>query len=242
MRQIFLDTETTGLEANSGDRVIELGCVEMVNRELTGNNLHLYFNPGRDSNPDALAVHGLTTEFLSQYPPFEEQVGQIANYLEGAELCIHNAPFDMGFLDMEFGLTGRAPLSDSVTVKDTLTLAKQKYPGKRNNLDALCDRLGISNEHRTLHGALLDAELLAQVYLAMTRGQFGLLDAESSQGGSAQTAFVGSQINAADLPVIRANADELAAHSAYLEGLDAESDGQCLWNKLLAEEPAAQQQ
>ncbi|HDR9340773.1 TPA: DNA polymerase III subunit epsilon, partial [Burkholderia multivorans] len=176
MRQIILDTETTGLNARTGDRIIEIGCVELLNRRLTGNNLHFYVNPERDSDPGALAVHGLTTEFLSDKPKFAEIAHQILDFVKGAELIIHNAPFDLGFLDAEFALLGLPPFSEHCAgVIDTLVQAKQMFPGKRNSLDALCDRFGISNAHRTLHGALLDSELLAEVYLAMTRGQDSLV-------------------------------------------------------------------
>ena len=163
-RQIVLDTETTGLSAEGGDRIIELGCVELVGRKLTGNNLHFYFNPGRDSHEDALKVHGISNEFLRDKPKFAELADEILRYLEGAELIIHNAAFDVGFLNKELELLGKPPLRSFVAeVTDTLAMAKQLYPGKRNSLDALCDRLGVDNSSRTLHGALLDAELLADV-------------------------------------------------------------------------------
>src|SRR6201996_8278980 len=176
MRQLILDTETTGLNARTGDRILELGCVELVNRRLTGNNLHFYINPERESDPGALAVHGLTPEFLSDKPKFAEIADQFRDFVQGAELIIHNAPFDIGFLDAEFALLGLPPVSKQCgEVIDTLVRAKSMFPGKRNSLDALCDRFGISNAHRTLHGALLDSELLAEVYLAMTRGQESLV-------------------------------------------------------------------
>jgi DNA polymerase-3 subunit epsilon len=190
MRQLILDTETTGLNARTGDRILELGCVELVNRRLTGNNLHFYINPERDSDPGALAVHGLTTEFLSDKPKFGEIADQFRDFIQGADLIIHNAPFDIGFLDAEFALLGLPPLSTHCgEIIDTLARAKQMFPGKRNSLDALCDRFGISNAHRTLHGALLDSELLAEVYLAMTRGQESLVIdmlGESHAGGDAR--------------------------------------------------------
>jgi DNA polymerase-3 subunit epsilon len=160
MRQLILDTETTGLNARTGDRVIEIGCVELVNRRLTGSNLHFYINPERDSDPGALAVHGLTTEFLSDKPKFAEIANELRDFVQGADLIIHNAPFDIGFLDAEFALLGLPPFSSHCgEVIDTLVRAKAMFPGKRNSLDALCDRFGISNAHRTLHGALLDSEL-----------------------------------------------------------------------------------
>ncbi|HEX7647046.1 MAG TPA: DNA polymerase III subunit epsilon, partial [Noviherbaspirillum sp.] len=175
MRQIVLDTETTGLNARSGDRIIEVGCVEIVNRRLTGNNFHSYINPERDSEEGALAVHGLTTEFLSDKPKFAEVADELRDYIRDAEIIIHNAPFDIGFLDAEFERLGVPRFIEHVAkVTDTLVQAKEMHPGKRNSLDALCERYGISNAHRALHGALLDAELLAEVYLAMTRGQNSL--------------------------------------------------------------------
>ena len=210
-RQIILDTETTGLSAAEGDRLIELGCVELVNRKLTGNNLHLYFNAGRDSHPDALRIHGITTEFLKDKPRFEEQVEEIWSYLQGAELIIHNAPFDLGFLNNELKLAKRPPIKQCVTgVIDTLVMAKELYPGKRNSLDALCDRLGVDNSGRTLHGALLDAELLADVYINLTRGQEALLmvDEPGDSPGSSGIAMTSVDLRQFKLPVLRANADE----------------------------------
>ncbi|ABO54247.1 MULTISPECIES: DNA polymerase III subunit epsilon [Burkholderia] len=232
MRQIILDTETTGLNPRSGDRLIEIGCVELLNRRLTGNNLHIYVNPERDSDPGALAVHGLTTEFLSDKPKFAEVADQIRDFVKGAELIIHNAPFDLGFLDAEFARLGLPPFIEHCDgVIDTLAEAKQMFPGKRNSLDALCDRFGISNAHRTLHGALLDSELLAEVYLAMTRGQDSLvidmLDDAGADGGTAN----GQRISLAslDLPVVAASDDELAAHQAQLDELDKSVKGTCVW-------------
>ena len=176
MRQIVLDTETTGLSAEAGDRIIELGCVELFARKLTGNNLHFYFNPGRDSHEDALRVHGISNEFLRDKPKFAELADEILAYLDGAEIIIHNAPFDVGFLNKELELLGKPPLKTFVSgVIDSLAMAKEMFPGKRNSLDALCDRLEVDNSGRTLHGALLDAELLADVYINMTRGQEALI-------------------------------------------------------------------
>ena len=172
MRQIFLDTETTGLSADNGDRVIEIGCVELVNRKLTGNNRHFYLNPGRDSHEEALKVHGITSEFLKDKPKFEAVASDLLDYLKDAELVIHNAPFDLGFLNMELALIGQPTLKTIVAnVIDTLVMAKEMFPGKRNSLDALCDRLEVDNSGRALHGALLDAELLADVFINLTRGQ-----------------------------------------------------------------------
>ena len=236
MRQIVLDTETTGMEANNGDRVIEIGCIELVNREPTGNNLHIYFNPQRDSDPGALAVHGLTTEFLSQFNTFDKHAQEVADYLTGAELLIHNAPFDVGFLNAEFARCKLAPIEDiALKITDTLVLARSKYPGQRNSLDALCDRLRISNEHRVLHGALLDAELLADVWLAMTREQFGLLDAiheEEQDSAVERNEASAGLINALNLTIIKADADEIAEHEAYVEVLDKAVGGQSLWHRF----------
>ncbi|MGS0893305.1 DNA polymerase III subunit epsilon [Burkholderia stagnalis] len=233
MRQIILDTETTGLNPRTGDRLIEIGCVELLNRRLTGNNLHLYVNPERDSDPGALAVHGLTTEFLSDKPKFAEVVDQIRDFVKDAELIIHNAPFDLGFLDAEFARLDLPPFTQHCGgVIDTLVQAKQMFPGKRNSLDALCDRFGISNAHRTLHGALLDSELLAEVYLAMTRGQDSLvidmLDDEVAHGGGN-----GQRVSllALDLTVLAAGDDELAAHRAQLDALDKSVKGTCVWRQ-----------
>ena len=229
-RQIILDTETTGLSADNGDRLIELGCVEMVNRKLTGNNLHLYFNAGRDSHPDALRVHGITTEFLKDKPRFEHKVEEIWEYLQGAELIIHNAPFDLGFLNKELELANRPPIRQCVSgVIDTLVMAKEMFPGKRNSLDSLCDRLEVDNSGRTLHGALLDAELLADVYINLTRGQEALLMAEEpvqSEGG-----LVVAQVDLASfkLRVVNANDQELAAHEDVMVQMDKSSGGKTIW-------------
>lgn len=230
MRQIVLDTETTGLNPRSGDRIIEIGCVEMVNRRLTGSNLHVYINPERDSEEGALAVHGLTTEFLSDKPKFAEISAELLDYISGAEIIIHNAPFDVGFLDVEFGRLGLPPFQKHVAgVIDTLVHAKSMYPGKRNSLDALCDRYGISNSHRVLHGALLDAELLAEVYLAMTRGQNSLtIDLHvEEQAGQGEAGSI--DLALADVLVLRADADEAEAHEIVLNSLDKEVRGTCVW-------------
>jgi len=231
MRQLILDTETTGLNARTGDRIIEIGCVELVNRRLTGNNLHLYVNPERDSDPGALAVHGLTTEFLSDKPKFAEIAAQLRDFIAGAELIIHNAPFDVGFLDMEFAQLGLPKVSETCGgVIDSLAQAKQMFPGKRNSLDALCDRFGISNAHRTLHGALLDSELLAEVYLAMTRGQESLvIDMLGDQQASGSVSTSRIAFDDLDLPVLAASAEELAAHDAVLTGLDKAVKGTSVW-------------
>lgn len=238
MRQIVLDTETTGIEISEGNRLIELGCVEMINREFTGNNLHIYFNPGRDSEEGALRVHGLTTEFLSQFNRFEDEVDRIVEYLTGAELIIHNAKFDIGFLNHELSLLKRPPLESFIGgVIDTLDLAKQMFPGKKNNLDALCARFEISNKHRVLHGALLDSELLADVYIAMTRGQFGLgLEVEEEEVATQVEVKKLDASVLASLPVIRATAEELAAHDTYVQVLEKASGGVTYWTPAQVED------
>ncbi|CAM4261645.1 DNA polymerase III subunit epsilon [Comamonas aquatilis] len=236
-RQIILDTETTGLSAVDGDRLIELGCVEMVNRKLTGNNLHLYFNAGRDSHPDALRVHGITTEFLADKPRFETKIDEIWEYLQGAELIIHNAPFDLGFLNNELKLAKRPPLTQCISgVIDTLVMAKEMYPGKRNSLDSLCDRLGVDNSGRTLHGALLDAELLADVYINLTRGQDALIVAEEPSEAEAAGAITIPSVDLSTfkLQVVRANEQELQAHADVLTQLDKSSGGKTVWRQLEA--------
>ena len=228
-RQIVLDTETTGLSADSGDRIIEIGCVELLNRRLTGNNLHFYLNPERDSHEDALKVHGISNEFLRDKPRFAEVADEILRYLEGAEIIIHNAAFDIGFLDKELERLGKPVFTSFVSeVTDTLAMAKQLYPGKRNSLDALCDRLGVDNSGRTLHGALLDAELLADVYINLTRGQEALL---IDLGDVGEQGAEGERIDLSvfDLPVLTANAQELAAHADVLAQIDKASGGKLVW-------------
>lgn len=230
MRHIILDTETTGLNANSGDRVIEIGCVEMVNRRLTGRTFHCYINPQREIDAGAIAVHGITNEFLADKPVFADIVNELRDFTEGATLIIHNASFDLGFLDAEFRLLGLTPFREQIGgVIDTLREARQMFPGKRNSLDALCDRLGVSNAHRTLHGALLDAELLAEVYLAMTRGQNSLVIelSEGTENSQSNTAKV--DLSGLALPVIAANAEEMAAHEALLNDLDKAGKKPCVW-------------
>lgn len=228
MRQIVLDTETTGLNPRTGDRVIEVGCVEIFNRKLTGNNFHRYINPERESDEAALAVHGLTTEFLSDKPKFHEIAEELREFVQGAEVIIHNAPFDLGFLNHEFTRIGLPPFVEHCSgVIDTLVHAKELHPGKRNSLDALCDRYEISNAHRKLHGALLDSELLADVYLAMTRGQNSLtmdVEVESANAGDALEV-----VPLGEIIVVAASADELAAHDDVLVGLDRNVKGSCVW-------------
>jgi DNA polymerase-3 subunit epsilon len=229
MRQIFLDTETTGLSAENGDRIIEIGCVELLNRKLTGNNLHFYVNPERDSHEDALKVHGISNEFLKDKPKFADIAEQLLDYVQGAEIIIHNAPFDIGFLNKELELLGKKPFTTVVeSVTDSLAMAKELFPGKRNSLDALCDRLEVDNSGRTLHGALLDAELLADVYINMTRGQDALL-MEVESAGPAHGSTKLADISQLKLPVIKASEQELAQHDDVLAQLDKASGGKTVW-------------
>ncbi len=236
MRQIVLDTETTGLSALDGDRVIELGCVELVHRKLTGNNLHLYFNPDRNSHEEALRVHGITNEFLRDKPRFHERAQEIVEYLRGAELIIHNASFDVGFLNRELELAGLAPLATHVAaITDTLAMAKEMFPGKRNSLDALCDRLEVDNSGRQLHGALLDAELLADVYINMTRGQDALIMLDDSPAASRAGGLAAAvDLRAFDLPVLLPSAEELASHEDVLAQIDKASGGKTVWRQISA--------
>jgi len=231
-RQIVLDTETTGLEPELGHRVVEVGAVELKNRRPTGNHFHYYFNPERESDEAALRVHGIANEFLLDKPKFHEIAPQFLDYLAGAELIIHNAPFDVAFLNRELALIDLPPITNTCpTITDTLKFARELHPGKRNSLDALCDRYQIDNSARTLHGALLDAQLLAEVYLAMTRGQDSLLigmPEEESRLSDVESAERYS------LSVLVASAEDLAAHAKYLEDLDKASKGACVWKKLAA--------
>jgi len=239
MRQIIFDTETTGLDPSQGHRIVEIGCVEIVNRAVTGNSLHIYLNPDRDSDPEALAVHGLTTEFLADKPRFADVAAQFLEFIQGAEIIAHNAAFDVKFFNAELARIGQRDIAQHCEqITDSLLHARTLYPGKRNSLDALCDRHGISNAHRTLHGALLDSQLLAEVWLAMTRGQDALLidvDDASQAGGAGVSlgAFDGSV-----LPVVTASAEELAAHEEYLASLDKSVGGACVWRALDAPAPA----
>ncbi len=228
-RQVVLDTETTGLNARLGDRILEIACVEILNRRVTDNHFHCYVNPERDSEEGALKVHGITSEFLVDKPKFHEITQELLGYLDGAEVIIHNAAFDVEFLDAELGKLKLPPFAEHCAgVFDTLKFARELHPGKRNSLDALCERYQIDNSHRTLHGALLDASLLADVYLSMTRGQDSLaIEMESpvtvgrSPGESAATRPL--------LRVLAATAEELAAHEKVLDGIGRESKGNCLW-------------
>jgi DNA polymerase-3 subunit epsilon len=232
MRQIFLDTETTGLSADNGDRIIEIACVELVNRKLTGNNLHFYLNPGRDSHEEALKVHGISNEFLKDKPVFGVIADDLMAYLQGSEVIIHNAQFDVGFLNKELELVGKPQFRQFVSsVTDTLVMAKEIYPGKRNSLDALCERLGVDNSGRTLHGALLDAELLAEVYINLTRGQDALLiDVASHQSPSGTVNRI--DLSGFDLPVLLANTQEITAHEEVLVQLDKASGQKTVWREV----------
>ncbi|MCU0929322.1 MAG: DNA polymerase III subunit epsilon [Burkholderiaceae bacterium] len=234
MRQIFLDTETTGLSPENGDRIIEIGCIEMVNRRLTGRNLHHYLNPERPNSEDAVRIHGLTDEFLADKPLFAAIVEELLEYVSGAELVIHNAAFDLGFLDEELRRAGRAPLRAHVAgVVDSLLMAREMFPGKSNSLDALCRRLEVDNTNRALHGALLDAGLLAEVYIRMTRGQESLvIDGLDTEQAAATAEAI--DLRAFALPVLAATADELAAHEAALADLDKASGGKTVWRAAMA--------
>ena len=237
-RQIVLDTETTGLEVNQGHRIIEIGCVEMVNRRITGRHYHQYIHPQRDIDAGAMEVHGITLEFLAGKPTFEEVATEFAQFVEGAELIIHNAPFDVGFIDAELERLDSdiPPLAELCSVLDTLQMARHKHPGQRNNLDALCQRYEIDNTSRALHGALLDAEILAEVYLAMTGGQASLglgadgSDASGSGIGDADVAIRRLSADRPPLTVLRASSAELERHEAKLQELD-QSAGEALWRK-----------
>lgn len=243
MRQIVLDTETTGLDSAEGHRIIEIGCVELINRRLTGNNYHQYVNPEREIDEGALDIHGITKESLADKPRFRDVIPDFLEYVKGAQLVIHNAPFDVGFLNYEFSLlndsgvvggAGAVRIEDHCTVEDTLQLARKLHPGQKNDLDSLCKRYSIDNSQRTFHGALLDAEILADVYLAMTGGQSGLFEdhAGHTQGGAAQVEIRRIDPDRPRLPVIHASVEELQAHAAWLEDLDKATEGHCIWRQL----------
>lgn len=233
-RQIILDTETTGIDPKEGHRIIEIGCVEMINRRLTGNNFHQYLQPDREIDAEAIEVHGITNEFLADKPRFEEIAEDLLAYLNGAELIIHNAPFDIGFINNELQLTDprSKPVTDYCSVTDTLVMARQMFPGQRASLDALCKRYEINNAHRTLHGALLDSEILADVYLAMTGGQVSLLlggDAENAgQSAAGGGGIRRIAIDTSRLRVISASEEELAAHAERVAAI-TKSAGKCLF-------------
>jgi DNA polymerase-3 subunit epsilon len=228
MRQILLDTETTGLDHKLGDRVIEIGCLELVSRKLSGRSFHRYLNPEREIGKGAQAVHGIDNEFLQDKPKFREIAEEFVEFIRGAELIIHNAAFDVGFLDHELALAGRPPLAAlCAEIVDTLKLARELHPGRKNSLDALCERYEIDNSTRTLHGALLDAELLAEVYLAMTRGQESLIIDLAPALPAAVSAGQGGP--RPPLIVLAADDAELAAHARLLEDIARESKGKCVW-------------
>ena len=232
MRQVILDTETTGLNPATGDRIIEIGCVEIIDRRLTDRTFHYYINPERDIDAGAFAVHGLSREFLSDKPVFGSIVEQLIEFVDGAEIVIHNAAFDLGFLDNEFALLKRPPFRGLASkIIDTLLDARQMFPGKRNSLDALCDRFNISNEHRTLHGALLDAQLLAEVYIAMTRGQedlsIDLIDYTVGSDSEGQ-----SKALPTNLKVLAANKEDLEQHEKILSEIAKSSKKDSVWSPL----------
>lgn len=234
MRQIVLDTETTGLEHTQGHRLIEIGCVELINRRLTGRHFHRYINPEREIDAGAIEVHGITNEMLADKPRFAQIVDEMLDFVRDAELIIHNAPFDIGFLNCELALLGRSERIEQLCgVVDTLVLARQRHPGQKNNLDALCNRYGVDNSQRELHGALLDAEILADVYLAMTGGQTALALASSEMEGAGavmrQVEIRRSTVAATALKVVRASAEEVAAHMLQLERIDKASSGKTVF-------------
>lgn len=234
MRQIFLDTETTGLDPAQGHRIIEIAAVEVINRRLTNNHFHVYLNPDREIDLGAQQVHGISLEFLQDKPRFPDVVEDFLAFVDGGEVIIHNAPFDVGFLNRELGMLERGRIEDCcVNIIDTLKMAKDLRPGQRNNLDALCRHYGIDNSARTLHGALLDAELLADVYLAMTRGQESLMMDIVEQVAVVSEVAVTARTR--PLRVLLAGADELAAHQEYLKGLDKAAGGTSLWSQLQTE-------
>lgn len=245
MRQIVLDTETTGLSTADAHRIIEIGCVEMVDRKLTNKHFHFYINPERKVDEGAMEVHGITDEFLLDKPKFAEVVDEFMAFVKGAELVIHNAPFDIGFLNYELGLldADKGKVGDICTVLDTLVLAREMHPGQKNNLNALCKRYAVNNSQRELHGALLDAEILADVYLMMTGGQADLMFAVEEKGPEGEVK-PRVQKERPELKVVRPHDHELALHMQQLEMLDKASGGECLWKKLepgnvIEGEPAA---
>lgn len=234
-RQVVLDTETTGLEVQKGHRVIEIGCVEVINRRITDRSFHCYLNPERAIDEGAMQVHGISNEMLQDKPRFAEVAADFLAFVDDAQLIIHNAAFDMGFLDRELDLIGQGLLSKRCDVIDTLKFARARHPGQKNDLDSLCRRYSVDNSRRDKHGALLDAEILAQVYLAMTGGQVSMLLDADAKSGARNATTVGRQHDSqgsrrvGPLKVLIPDADELAAHTSYLQGLDKESKGQCVW-------------
>jgi DNA polymerase-3 subunit epsilon len=241
MRQVFLDTETTGLSADAGDRIVEIGCIELNNRRHSGRTLHHYVNPQRSSHPDALRVHGITDEFLADKPPFAAVAAEVLEFIAGAEVVIHNAAFDVGFIDAELKRLGLPPLAKhAARITDSLLLARETFPGKSNSLDALCKRLEVDNSQRDLHGALLDAGLLAEVYLRLTRGQGSLVIDIGGSGESRGPLQVAAEdLSRLELPVLRASAEEAAAHETLLADIDQASRGKTLWRRQSPNEAMA---
>lgn len=237
MRQIFLDTETTGLNPETGDRIVEIGCIEMVSRRLTGRHLHLYLNPERPGSEEATRIHGLTDAFLADKPKFREVAAEFIEFVRGAELIIHNAAFDVGFLNAELRRVQQPKVAELAGgILDTLVMAREQYPGKANSLDALCRRLEVDNTNRTFHGALLDAGLLAEVYIRMTRGQNALvIDADDGQDeSSSDDADLHIDLSAFSVAVLRASEQEIAAHAGVLADLDKASGGKTVWRTISA--------
>lgn len=228
MRHVILDTETTGLDPSTGHKLVEVGCVEMINRQLTGRHFHHYVNPQRESDEGAFNVHGLSTAFLKDKPLFKTIAADLIEFVRGATVLIHNASFDTKFINAELALLNMPPINDVCNIEDTLRMAKNMFPGKRNNLDALCERLGVGNAHRVLHGALLDAEILAEVYLAMTRGQDTLMmDVDASMSGGSGKKI---DVRQMELPFVTVSAVDAAAHAAVLEVLAQKSKKGVLWS------------
>ncbi|VTU09494.1 DNA polymerase III subunit epsilon [Actinobacillus indolicus] len=245
LRQVVLDTETTGMNFNGaphiGHNIIEIGAVEVINRRLTGRTFHVYIKPPREVEAEAMQVHGITNEMLADKPAFAEIADEFIEFIKGAELIIHNAPFDVGFIDHEFSFLPNPPekVAQMCTVTDSLQLARKMYPGKRNNLDALCDRLGIDNSKRVLHGALLDAEILADVFLMMTGGQIALIgedEHEQAKTSSTEQVYQPLNIDTSNLIVLAPDEEELAEHLKYLELINKKSKGNCLWTRELTTE------
>jgi DNA polymerase-3 subunit epsilon len=235
MRQVFLDTETTGLSPESGDRIVEIGCIELVNRRLTGRSKHFYVNPQRPNSDDALKIHGLTDDFLADKPLFAAVADELVEFLSGAEIVIHNAAFDVGFMDAELARLGRPAFASLVSkITDSWSMAREMYPGKSNSLDALCRRLEVDNSSRALHGALLDAGLLAEVYIRMTRGQESLVIDVGQTDGAGMVTAAAIDLSTFELIVVEPSEDELAAHALVLADLDKASGGRALWRAAVA--------
>jgi len=234
MRQVVLDTETTGIGAEKGHRIIEIGCVELIDRKLTGRHYHQYVNPQRPSDEEAIGVHGITDEFLADKPLFGQVAQAFYDFIEGAELVIHNAPFDVGFMDAEFRRVNMPMTRTYCTVLDTLVMARDMRPGQRNSLDALCRSYGIDNSHRELHGALLDAEILSDVYLMMTGGQTDLMFSAGASEGDANLVMLNleqlGEVDSQALSVVRATSAELSEHDVIMDLLDKKSDG-AIWRR-----------